>query len=410
MPMPVSLTMNSTPSCHGAAGERDRAALRRELHRVGQQVDQHLLDRALVGVEHHRALRQVDLHGEAMLDRARANQARDAVRDLVAIDLFHAQLEAAGFDLRQIEDVVDEAEQMLAAVADVADVGDVALVAERTEQLALHHLGEADDGVERRAQFVADVGEELGLGAVGDDGLFPGLHQLVLVLLLRGQVAADRHVAFVADRQAAHRQQAAVGAAVEPAARGFERLGIGRGLAEIVVLQALRAAVPGELVQHLVHGDAGAQEALRELPHLHIGAVPVLQPALAIPHRDAILDRLDGGAEHLRGLAQRVVARFDHLDLLARHAADRDDLPEHDQADRAQDDECHQCARCHRRHQRASGRLGRPGQLAKLAAVAAHEGNFLAGARRRFRSAAPPDARLMAERWEGATMRGSLMP
>ena len=43
--------------------------------------------------------------------------------------------------------------------------------AERAEDAALHDLGEADDGVERRAQLVAHVGEELGLGAVGALGL-----------------------------------------------------------------------------------------------------------------------------------------------------------------------------------------------------------------------------------------------
>ncbi len=35
-----------------------------------------------------------------------------------------------------------------------------------------HHFGKADDGVQGRAQLVADVGEELGFGAVG---LFGGL-------------------------------------------------------------------------------------------------------------------------------------------------------------------------------------------------------------------------------------------
>ena len=32
-----------------------------------------------------------------------------------------------------------------------------------TRRIADHHLGQADDGVERRAQLVAHIGEELGL-------------------------------------------------------------------------------------------------------------------------------------------------------------------------------------------------------------------------------------------------------
>ncbi len=52
-------------------------------------------------------------------------------------------------------------------------------MAERAEQRLLHHLGEADHGVQRRAQLVADIGEELGLGAVG--GLGPVLLQRVFL-------------------------------------------------------------------------------------------------------------------------------------------------------------------------------------------------------------------------------------
>ena len=47
----------------------------------------------------------------------------------------------------------------------------VFLRAERAEDAALHHLGEADDGVERRPQLVAHVGEELGFRAVRALGL-----------------------------------------------------------------------------------------------------------------------------------------------------------------------------------------------------------------------------------------------
>ena len=58
-------------------------------------------------------------------------------------------------------------EQVLAAVVDVAGVLGVFGGAERAEHLGCHDLGEADDGVERRAQLVAHVGEEFRLGLVG---------------------------------------------------------------------------------------------------------------------------------------------------------------------------------------------------------------------------------------------------
>ena len=63
-------------------------------------------------------------------------------------------------------------------------------VAERAEQTLLHHLGEADHGIERRAQLMADIGEELRLGAVGGLGavllqrIFLGKVDKLLLLLL----------------------------------------------------------------------------------------------------------------------------------------------------------------------------------------------------------------------------------
>jgi len=43
----------------------------------------------------------------------------------------------------------------------------------------------------------------------------------VLVLLLRGQVAAHRHIAVIADLHPADRELAAIDAAIEPAPRGL---------------------------------------------------------------------------------------------------------------------------------------------------------------------------------------------
>ena len=72
------------------------------------------------------------------------------------------------------------------------------------EHARLHDFREADDGVERRAQLVTDIGEELGLGAVGLLGavlllgVFLGeldhLLRLLLELLARlAQVRDGRH-------------------------------------------------------------------------------------------------------------------------------------------------------------------------------------------------------------------------
>src|SRR3546814_7452496 len=65
------------------------------------------------------------------------------------------ELQLAGFDLREVEQIVDEAQQVLPGAVDVLRVLVVLRVIERPEGLRRHHLGKADDGVERRAQLVA---------------------------------------------------------------------------------------------------------------------------------------------------------------------------------------------------------------------------------------------------------------
>src|SRR5439155_10268112 len=69
-------------------------------------------------------------------------------------------------DLREIEDVVDEGEEMPSRLQDVLEIFRLFLV-----DLAEHALGEdfrePDDGVERGPELVRHVGEELRLVAAG---------------------------------------------------------------------------------------------------------------------------------------------------------------------------------------------------------------------------------------------------
>ena len=65
----------------------------------------------------------------------------------------------------------------------------IARFAERAEQLAIEDLREADHGVERRAQLVAHIGEELRLGAARALGLVAGTQELRFLRLAIGDVA-----------------------------------------------------------------------------------------------------------------------------------------------------------------------------------------------------------------------------
>ena len=83
---------------------------------------------------------------------------------------FLVQFVAAGLDARQIENFVDQAEQMLAGGVDVVGIVLVGGHRMRAEDLALHDFGEAENGVERRAQFMAHLREEARLGDIGGFG------------------------------------------------------------------------------------------------------------------------------------------------------------------------------------------------------------------------------------------------
>ena len=134
MPMPVSLTASATtlgarlstgwsglqPSVAPLDAHRD-VPLRGELERVRQQVLEDLLQPLRVGGERARQGR-VDLDrgrpGSSTRRRggrcARPLSRSDAKRDLLGLDRDRARL-----DLRQVEDVVDEREQVGAGRVDV---------------------------------------------------------------------------------------------------------------------------------------------------------------------------------------------------------------------------------------------------------------------------------------------------
>src|SRR5919204_68972 len=94
------------------AGDRfrsdlDRGVLRAELHRVREQVEQHLPELSAVR-EHRGRWRRGLADLDALALRLRLHQ-RDRVVDRgLRQDRLEAQLDAARLDLRQVEDVVDQ--------------------------------------------------------------------------------------------------------------------------------------------------------------------------------------------------------------------------------------------------------------------------------------------------------------
>ena len=66
------------------------------------------------------------------------------------------QLHPAGFDLRQVEDVVDQRQQMATRLENVVDVAELLLV-QLSEHLLVQDVGESDDGVQGSSKLVRHV-------------------------------------------------------------------------------------------------------------------------------------------------------------------------------------------------------------------------------------------------------------
>src|SRR5262249_36311935 len=116
--------------CHGDLdhspvedrGQGDGASFRRELHGIGQEVEEHLLHLALVG--HHLADARVHVHREpdAVARGPLLDKGEGVVEGRGKVEGQRLQLHAPRLDLGEVEDVVDEGEEVLARGQDVLEV------------------------------------------------------------------------------------------------------------------------------------------------------------------------------------------------------------------------------------------------------------------------------------------------
>ena len=136
-----------------------------ELSRVGDQIQEDLADAPLVGDDR----RQVGGYGLLEFDGLVLDQ-RDGgghhpADDLLQVHWPELQFHLAGLDLGDVQDIVDQAQEVLTAVVDGLQVLPLH-IGDRTVDPLEDDAGEADDGVERGPQFVGHVGQELALEPV----------------------------------------------------------------------------------------------------------------------------------------------------------------------------------------------------------------------------------------------------
>ena len=149
----------------GAGGERagDAAALG-ELERVGEQVLEDLLEPLAVGVDGDRhVVLDVDHRSRApSAPRPGGTSGRRSLRISGPGDVARLDLDLAGLDLRQIEDLVDQGQEVGARGVDRLRVLDL-LVGEVRVLVVGEQPREDEQAVERRPQLVGHVREELAL-------------------------------------------------------------------------------------------------------------------------------------------------------------------------------------------------------------------------------------------------------
>src|ERR1700674_1772974 len=181
--------------------EADFPRRRRELDGVRQQVVEDLLELVLVCNQQRidRLNARADL--DVLLHRQRPHHVEHLADGGVDPELFVDQVHAARLDLGQVEDVVDEGQQVLAAVIDVVQTVMALFLGDLSGEVVPKQLRESEDGVEWRAQFVRHIGEELGLEPAdfGDLGIGDlQLPEVVLELLVEASVL-DRDRGLVGD-------------------------------------------------------------------------------------------------------------------------------------------------------------------------------------------------------------------
>src|SRR5439155_15630792 len=103
----------------------DMAARRRELDRVGDKVEQQLPRLALVGAQQRQARRQLDRVGKTAVADTRVDQLAHRTDRVAQIEDLLIELELAVLGLRQIENVVDDLQEIRAALVDIRDVSSV---------------------------------------------------------------------------------------------------------------------------------------------------------------------------------------------------------------------------------------------------------------------------------------------
>src|SRR6516225_1389421 len=133
-----------------------------ELNRVADEIDQDLGQAATVAVAWRQVGSQLKLERELFVGRQRLKRAANRLGYVLNAVIGKFEDELAGFDLGEIEHVIDQTEQMFAVGLKAFEYAEH-LLGRLAIRAVRHQFGVTQDRVERRAQLMAHVGQELRL-------------------------------------------------------------------------------------------------------------------------------------------------------------------------------------------------------------------------------------------------------
>src|SRR5262249_34126545 len=146
--------VNPLTSIHHLAHPKGNLAIFRELTGIAYEIQQNLLESH--GIPLKRSNLVLDFDYEPVLVRLGelSRRADDLIYKPCQINRLGIEFERTSFDLREVQYLVDEAQEMGSSGIHTTQRLEC-LFRAKASCVGDHHLGQADDRVERRAQFVA---------------------------------------------------------------------------------------------------------------------------------------------------------------------------------------------------------------------------------------------------------------
>src|SRR5690625_3761204 len=274
-------------------GQFDEAPVRGEAEGVGEEVEECLPQAPFIAPGRADVIRRDDREKNVPTFGPLAPQAVERAEQLLHLYLRGRKLHVARFDGSQVDHVVDQCRQLFSGADDRPQV--VLLMGiDLTTILLQQQLRKADDGVQRRAQIVGDIGDELALEPVGSLQRLVALPQRLGSSGAGGRVDVAEDTAAVGQRCFAPVDHAAV-SAFQAATAAFSLRGHGNH--DIAILWPLLVRnidqVTGPLDDFL-NVRLIIQPGQTKMPDLGIGGVTKTQAPIGTEDGDAFVQIVEG--------------------------------------------------------------------------------------------------------------------